>query len=117
MERCDRHSRWYRSRLPKRYKSTYGYIAEAVGILRGGVSHTASVLCRTSKIQNLGSVSRKGTSMVNTNNHTTEKESYRSAVLEIIGFSCEDIVTASVIAPNEKGDNLTDNNDDYYWWD
>ena len=49
----------------------------------------------------------------------TAKEAYRAAVLEIIEFSAEDIVTASEtaqIVPNEKGDNLSSEEDDYYWW-
>ena len=58
-------------------------------------------------------------SMVKNKNLTTDKLDYRKAVLEIIEFSAEDIVTASEtaqIVPNEKGDNLSSEEDDYYWW-
>ena len=54
-----------------------------------------------------------------TNKMLSTKEQYRAAVLEIIEFSAEDIVTASAptaIVPNEKGDNLSDNAGDYDWW-
>lgn len=53
------------------------------------------------------------------NTKNTTKETYRAAVLELIEFSAEDIVTASAptaIVPNEKGDNLSDNVGDYDWW-
>ena len=59
--------------------------------------------------------------MVN-NKKLTTKEEYRAAVLEVIGFSCEDIVTASVViddvVSDGAGDNLIggDNKDDLYWW-
>lgn len=45
------------------------------------------------------------------NTEMTAKEAYRAAVLEVIEFSAEDIVTASeptAIVPNEDGDNLSD---------
>ena len=54
-----------------------------------------------------------------TNKMLSTKEQYRAAVLEIIEFSAEDIVTASeptAIVPNNKGDNLSDNAGDYDWW-
>ena len=54
-----------------------------------------------------------------TNKTLSTKEQYRAAVLEIIEFSAEDIVTASeptAIVPNNKGDNLSDNAGDYDWW-
>ena len=54
-----------------------------------------------------------------TNKTLSTKEQYRAAVLELIEFSAEDIVTASAptaIVPNEKGDNLSDNAGDYDWW-
>ena len=47
------------------------------------------------------------------------KEEYRAAVLEVIEFSAEDIVTASAptaIVPNGKGENLSDNESDFDWW-
>ena len=53
------------------------------------------------------------------NTKISTKEQYRAAVLELIEFSAEDIVTASAptaIVPNEKGDNLSDNAGDYDWW-
>ena len=53
------------------------------------------------------------------NTEMTAKEAYRAAVLEVIEFSAEDIVTTSeptAIVPNEKGDNLSDNAGDFDWW-
>ena len=53
------------------------------------------------------------------NANISTKEQYRAAVLEVIEFSAEDIVTASgatAIVPNNKGDNLSDNAGDYDWW-
>ena len=53
------------------------------------------------------------------NTKMTTKEAYRAAVLEIIEFSAEDIVTASAptaIVPNGKGENLSDNESDFDWW-
>ena len=47
------------------------------------------------------------------------KEEYRAAVLEIIEFSAEDIVTASAptaIVPNGKGENLSNDASDFDWW-
>jgi hypothetical protein len=53
------------------------------------------------------------------NTEMTAKEAYRAAVLEVIEFSAEDIVTTSeptAIVPNEKGDNLSGDEGDYDWW-
>lgn len=52
------------------------------------------------------------------NESLTMKESYRQAQLEVIEFSTEDIVTASgaELEPSGKGENITDNYDDFYWW-
>jgi hypothetical protein len=53
------------------------------------------------------------------NTKMTTKEAYRAAVLEVIEFSAEDIVTASAptaIVPNGKGENLSDNESDFDWW-
>ena len=56
--------------------------------------------------------------MVKNESLTMKKESYRQAVLEVIEFSSEDIVTASSaeLEPSGKGENITDNYDDFYWW-
>ena len=56
--------------------------------------------------------------MVNEKNLTTEKKSYRAAVLEIIEFATEDIVTASgaELESSGKGENLSTEYDDFYWW-
>ena len=57
--------------------------------------------------------------MVN-NKKMTTKEEYRAAVLEVINFSGEDIVTASGagVVYDDAGDNLIggDNANDIYWW-
>ena len=53
------------------------------------------------------------------NTEMTAKEAYRAAVLEVIEFSAEDIVTTSeptAIVPNNKGDNLSGEEGDYDWW-
>ena len=59
--------------------------------------------------------------MVN-NKKMTTKEEYRAAVLELIEFECDDIVTASSVVEDVSGDGYGDNliggsdKDDLYWW-
>ena len=49
----------------------------------------------------------------------TKNVAYAKSLCEDIEFSAEDIVTASAptaIVPNGKGENLSDNESDFDWW-
>lgn len=49
-----------------------------------------------------------------------QKELYRKAEVEVIYFPAEDIVTASpfgsTLQDNQKGDGVSKNASDFYWW-